>query len=436
MAIAGGAPRVTCSSTDWSVSCARHDEPRLSPWRSSPSSARAGRRPRQSHPAVRPKSPSAATTSCSRRTSRTSRVWPSTRSTPRSSRPEPTTTSTWRRATPAMTAPARSPRASGLSGIQFSTDSGRTWTQPTYTGFSARVTPSCLGAPDVAPGQPPAGDTGCVPDPNGPIGTLPHYDANGMVSNGDPELVFGPVPDDARRTSPGPTGSGCTTRTSPPLPGQSRFCRRCGRIAISRTDDMAGAIAGDNDAWMDPVVVTRQNSGPVQRQGTDLGRQRRDQPPLRQRLRLQRRVPRDRRIRTGAVRSFHRRRRHLDHAPAVRGHQQQPDRWATGLRHPNRQRRRRLRGVDRHRHPHPPGRLLPGPVLQRWPNFERPGPSSQALAGIGQFDPAQGRFTIDGIAGARTNTFPSSTSPTVHPRVRTPPTRSCSPGPTTVRAPT
>src|SRR5204863_5109550 len=58
----------------------------------------------------------------------------------------------------------------GVSGIYFSFDGGATWTQPTYSGWTAR---HCLGP---AP---------CTPHV-GPIGTLPWYYEKGLVSDGDP----------------------------------------------------------------------------------------------------------------------------------------------------------------------------------------------------------------------------------------------------------
>src|SRR5437870_13068454 len=67
----------------------------------------------------------------------------------------------------------------GTSGVYFSFDGGATWTQPTYSGWTAR---DCLGP---AP---------CTPHV-GPIGTLPKYFENGLVSGGDPGLAFGPRPD-------------------------------------------------------------------------------------------------------------------------------------------------------------------------------------------------------------------------------------------------
>src|SRR3989440_3420710 len=55
----------------------------------------------------------------------------------------------------------------GVSGIYFSFNSGTSWTQPTYTGWTAR---QWVGAPGFT----------CTAHV-GPIGTLPKYYENGLV---------------------------------------------------------------------------------------------------------------------------------------------------------------------------------------------------------------------------------------------------------------
>jgi hypothetical protein len=136
----------------------------------------------------------------------------------------------------------------GLSGVYFSTDGGSTWTQPTYSGWSAR---DCLG-PAV-----------CTPHV-GPIGTLPLYYENGLVSDGDPAVAFGP-----RRGINGKfswangwrlyyanlTSNFGATRSEAVFKGFEA-------IAVSRLDNenFAQAEAGVNTAWKKPVIVTKQNA--------------------------------------------------------------------------------------------------------------------------------------------------------------------------------
>jgi hypothetical protein len=135
----------------------------------------------------------------------------------------------------------------GVSGITFSLDGGTTWIQPTYTGYSAR---NCLGP---AP---------CVPNPAGPISTLPWFYESGLVSDGDPSLVFGPLPG-ADGTFSWANGSRLyyTSLTSNFSAVRDEMVMKGFEgIAISRTDDVPAAAAGDKDAWMPPVVVSRQSS--------------------------------------------------------------------------------------------------------------------------------------------------------------------------------
>ncbi len=136
----------------------------------------------------------------------------------------------------------------GTSGIYFSFDSGNTWVQPTYSGWTAR---NCLGV--VGNSDPP-----CQPQV-GSIGTLPKYFENGLVSGGDPALAFGPKPD-ANGHFGWVNGSRLYyANLSSNFPGKQTF-RGFEAVAVSRTDDVAAAAAGNANAWTDPVIVTRQSS--------------------------------------------------------------------------------------------------------------------------------------------------------------------------------
>src|SRR5215203_2162276 len=136
----------------------------------------------------------------------------------------------------------------GGSGVYFSFDSGDTWSQPTYTGLTAR---DCLG--EVGDDDPE-----CVPG-EGDIGTLPNYYENGLVSDGDPAVAFGPKPDDQGNFSWANGSRLYYANLTSNLPGSQAF-KGFEAIAVSRTDNVRAAAAGDNDAWMDPVIASKQNS--------------------------------------------------------------------------------------------------------------------------------------------------------------------------------
>ena len=148
----------------------------------------------------------------------------------------------------------------GTSGVYFSFNGGATWIQPTYTGFSARA---CLGV--VGP------DAGCTPVV-GPIGTLPWYYENGLVSDGDPALAFGPKPD-ANGHFSWANGSRLYyanlthnfTDGFPP-PSRDETFRGFEAIAVSRIDgapDLTPTIVSNKNNWKVPVLVSKHPCRPV-----------------------------------------------------------------------------------------------------------------------------------------------------------------------------
>jgi hypothetical protein len=137
----------------------------------------------------------------------------------------------------------------GTSGVYFSFDSGASWVQPTYTGWTAR---NCLGVV--------GSDSGCTPQ-LGPIGTLPKYFENGLVSDGDPGLAFGPRPDPdgsfswlngSRLYYSNLTSNFSASKRDETIKGFEG-------VAVSRTDDVQAAATGDASAWMDPVIASKQS---------------------------------------------------------------------------------------------------------------------------------------------------------------------------------
>ncbi len=134
----------------------------------------------------------------------------------------------------------------GVSGIYFSFTGGQSWTQPTYTGWTAR---DCLGPAPCSPHV-------------GPIGTLPGYYEAGLVADGDPALTFGPRPgaDGSFSWANGSRLYYATLASNFSAVRGDETIRGFEAITVSRTDNVASAAAGNDSAWLSPVVISKQSS--------------------------------------------------------------------------------------------------------------------------------------------------------------------------------
>jgi hypothetical protein len=138
----------------------------------------------------------------------------------------------------------------GVSGLSFSLNGGSSWTQPTYSGYSARTCLGVVGSSDPA-------CTPLTPAEGGRIGTLPWYFENGVVSDGDPALAFGPVPNANGDFSWGNGSRLYYANLTSNFASKRRDFAIKGveGIGVSRTDNVTAAANDVKSAWRAPVLI-------------------------------------------------------------------------------------------------------------------------------------------------------------------------------------
>src|SRR5437762_8897472 len=152
----------------------------------------------------------------------------------------------------------------GTSGIYFSFNSGATWFQPTFQGYTART---CLGPAACAPSTPPTA-AGASNAGIGMIGTLPGYVEAGLVSSGDPAIAFGPKPD-ANGHFDWANGSRlyyANLASNFPQPAKSEeafngfFAIVVSRLDAPASTGLTQTIVSNQANWMAPVIASKQSS--------------------------------------------------------------------------------------------------------------------------------------------------------------------------------